>query len=124
MSNQYLFVARLTPGVMLSDDLSHRADASSPSNDAIEFTILCELPSAVNACQQQIMGEDITAEASENHAHPRAQAPNFATPNSLLQARTWPFRGQRVTRPSRSPGIRGKSALGTSRFLRGNKTIT
>ena len=107
MTKAFLFLARVTP--------------ASPSSDGPnEWVLVCESPTRV-----QILPVSTSCEASipEQSSSPVPTAmPSLATPNSLLQARAWPLLGPRVTRPSRGRSLKGKSSLGMSSFLRGNKS--
>ena len=107
MTKGFLFLARVTP--------------ASPSSDGPgEWVLVCESPTRV-----QILPAAMNSEASipaSNLLPAPSPTPSFATPNSLLQARAWPLLGPRVTRPSRGRALKGKSSLGMSSFLRGNKT--
>jgi len=111
MTKAFLFLARVTP--------------ASPSSDGPnEWVLVCESPTLVQirpvstSCEAGIPeSSSLPAPGMKNTA-----TPSLATPNSLLQARAWPLLGPRVTRPSRGRSLKGKSSLGMSSFLRGNKT--
>lgn len=107
MNNKYLFLVRGTP------------ESPSPGG-ASEWVLVCEspipapiLPPALNlkpSCQRET-----------SYSAPSVQV-SLATPNSWLQARAWPLLGPRVIRPSKTRLLKGRSSLGMSSFLRGNKT--
>ena len=107
MTKALLFLARVTPG-------------SPSSGGPSEWVLVCESPTRVRILPASTNFEANTAVQSSLPAH--TATPSFATPNSLLQARAWPLLGPRVTRPSRGRSLKGKSSLGMSSFLRGNKT--
>lgn len=107
MTKKFLFLARATP--------------DSPSCDGqSEWVLVCESPTHVTIHPAPLNLPPSIPLVNSSAAH--SPMPSFATPNSLLQARAWPLLGPRVTRPSRAPSLKGKSSLGMSSFLRGNKT--
>ena len=107
MTKAFLFLARVTP--------------ASPSSDGpSEWVLVCESPTRVTIHPAPLNLPPNAPPATSSPA-PSAQ-PYLATPNSLLQARAWPLLGPRVTRPSRARSLKGKSSLGMSSFLRGNRT--
>ncbi len=107
MTKALLFLARVTP--------------ASPSSDGPnEWVLVCELPTHAQLLPVSTNYEPNILASSSSPA-PTA-TPSLATPNSLLQARAWPLLGPRVTRPSRARALKGKSSLGMSSFLRGNKS--